>query len=172
MATPRKEKLVNSIEEKLSAAKGVYLADFMGLNVEEINDLRNLLRRESIEFKVVKNTLAKRTTDKLGLGSLNEHLSGPTAMAFCLADPIAAAKILADYQKKHEKLKLKAFVLDGQIYDKDRVAEIAKLPSKDQIVAQTLGIIGAPLRNIVGVLNSLVTSMVIVLSEIKKQRES
>ncbi|HEX9973012.1 MAG TPA: 50S ribosomal protein L10 [bacterium] len=172
MATPRKEKLVNSLEEKLSSAKGVYLADFMGLNVEEISNLRNLLRRESIEFKVVKNTLVKRSTDKLGLGSLNDYLSGPTAMAFCLADPIAAAKILVDYQKKNEKLKLKAFVLDGQIYDKSRVEEIAKLPSKDQIVAQTLGIISAPLRNIVGVLNSLVTSMVIVLSEIKKQREN
>ena len=172
MATPRKEKLVNSLEEKLSSAKGVYLADFMGLTVQEISNLRNLLRPESIEFKVVKNTLAKRSTDKLGLGSLNDYLSGPTAMAFCLADPIAAAKILVDYQKKNEKLKLKAFVLDGQIYDKNRVEEIAKLPSKDQIVAQTLGIISAPLRNIVGVLNSLVTSMVIVLSEIKKQREN
>jgi len=172
MATPQKEKLINSLEEKLSSANGVYLTDFMGLNVEEISNLRTLLRRESIEFKVVKNTLAKRSAAKLGLESLNDYLSGPTAMAFCLADPIAAAKILADFQKKNDKLKLKACILDGQIYDKDRVEEIAKLPSKDQIVAQTLGIIGAPLRNIVGVLNSLVTSMVVVLSEIKKQREN
>lgn len=172
MATPQKEKLINSLEEKLSSANGVYLTDFMGLNVEEISNLRTLLRHESIEFKVVKNTLAKRSAAKLGLESLNDYLSGPTAMAFCLADPIAAAKILADFQKKNDKLKLKACILDGKIYDKDRVEEIAKLPSKDHIVAQTLGIIGAPLRNIVGVLNSLVTSMVVVLSEIKKQREN
>lgn len=172
MATPRKEKLINTIEEKLAAANGVYLADFMGLNVEEISDLRNQLRRESVEFKVVKNTLAKRTTEKLGLSSLNEYLAGPTAMAFCLADPIVVAKILTDYQKKNEKLKLKAIVLDGQIYDRTRVEEIAKLPPKNQIIAQTVGMIGAPLRNMVGVLNNLVASTVRVLNEIKKQRES
>lgn len=172
MPTPQKEKLVNSLEEKLSSATGVYLTDFMGLNVEEINDLRNQLRRESIEFTVVKNTLAKRSAEKLGFESLEDYLSGPTAMAFCLADPIIAAKILADFQKKNEKLKLKACILDGQIYDKERVEEISKLPSKDHIVAQTLGIISAPLRNMVGVLHGLVTSMVIALNEIKKQRES
>jgi len=172
MARPEKEKLVSEIAEKLTSAEGVYLADYKGLNVEEISDLRAKLRDASIEFKVVKNTLARRSVDQVGMNDLLQYLTGPTAMAFCLADPIGAAKILSEFQKKNEKLQLKACVFDEQVYDKNYISQIAQLPSNEQIQAQTVGIISAPLRNMVGVLHSLLTSMVIALSEIKKQRES
>jgi len=172
MARPEKEKKVAEITDKLSSAAGVYLADYQGLNVEEINDLRNKLREASIEFKVVKNTLAKLSVDQVGLNELVEYLTGPTAMAFCLADPILGAKILADFQKQNEKLELKACVFDDQVYAKDYIDKIAKLPSTEQVKAQTVGMISAPLRNLVGVFHNLMTSMVTVLNEIKKQRES
>jgi large subunit ribosomal protein L10 len=172
MARPEKEKKVAEIADKLSSAAGVYLADYKGLNVEEISELRNKLREASIDFKVVKNTLARLSVDQAGLKDLAEYLTGSTAMAFCLADPIVGAKILSDFQKQNEKLQLKACVFDDQVYDKNYIDKIARLPSPEQIRAQTVGIISAPLRNIVGVLNSLLTSMVIVLDEIRKQRES
>ncbi|UCE05274.1 MAG: 50S ribosomal protein L10 [bacterium] len=172
MARPEKEKIVAEIADKISSAAGIYLADYQGLSVEEINDLRNKFREASIEFKVVKNTLARLSVAQVGLRELDEYLTGPTAMAFCLADPIVGAKILSDFQKQNEKLELKACVFDDQVYDKAHIEKISKLPSPEQIRAQTLGIISAPLRNMVGVLNSLLTSMVTVLNEIKKQRES
>jgi len=172
MALAQKEIKVATLVNMLSSARGVYLADFMGLNVEEINDLRSQLRRASIELKVVKNTLARISADQVGFHNLIEYLTGPTAMAFCLADPISGAKILTDYQKKNAKLKLKACVLDGQLYDKSRIEEIAKLPSVAYIRAQAVGVISSPLRNMVGVLNNVLLSMVTVLDQIKKQRES
>ena len=93
-------------------------------------------------------------------------------MAFCMADPITGAKILSEFQKQNEKLALKACVFDEHVYDKNYIDQIAKLPSNEQILAQTVGIISAPLRGMVSVLSNVLSSMVTVLSEIKKQRES
>jgi len=172
MARPEKEKLVAAIADKLSSAAAIYLADYKGLNVEEISDLRSKLREASIEFKVVKNTLARLSVDRIGLTELTQYLTGPTAMAFCLADPIVGAKILADFQKKNQKLELKACVFDDQVYDKSYIEKIAMLPSTEQVRAQTVAMIGAPLRNFVSVLHGLLTSVVVVLNEIKNQQES
>lgn len=172
MAKPEKEKRVTEIADKLTSAAGVYLADYQGLTVEQISDLRNKLRDSSIEFKVVKNTLARRSVEQVGLKDLAEYLTGPTAMAFCLADPITGAKILSNFQKQNDKLQLKACVFEDQVYDKSYIDKIAKLPATEQIRAQAMGTMSAPLRNMVNVLNNLLTSMVTVLNEIKKQHES
>lgn len=172
MARPEKEKIVAEIADKISSAEGVFLADYKGLTVEEISNLRGKLREASIDFKVVKNTLARRSVDQVGMNDLIQYLTGPTAMAFCMADPITGAKILAEFQKQNEKLELKACVFDEHVYDKNYIDQIAKLPSNEQIQAQTVGIISAPLRGMVGVLSNVLSSMVTVLSEIKKQRES
>lgn len=172
MARPDKVKKVTDITDKLSSAVGVYLADYKGLTVAQISDLRNKLREAKIEFRVVKNTLARKSVDQAGLKDLMPYLTGPTAMAFCLADPIAGAKILADYQKQNEKLQLKACVFEDQVYDKNYIDQISKLPPTEQVQAQALGIISTPLRNMVGVLTNLLSSVVIVINEVKKQRES
>lgn len=171
MARPEKEQVVEQVAEKLTSSAGVYLADFKGLNVEEISDLRNQLREHSIEFKVVKNTLSRISVNKVGFKDLVEYLKGPTAMAFALADPIVGAKLLIDYQKKNAKLKIKACIFDGRVYDKDRVMEIAKLSSKENILAQTIGAIGGPLRNVVFVMHGLLTATVNVIDQIRKQKE-
>lgn len=172
MARLEKEKRISEISEMLSSARGVYLADYQGLNVEQINNLRNKLREASVEFKVVKNTLARCSVEQVGLEDLIAYLTGPTAMAFCLADPIVGARILSDFKKQNEKFELKACVFDNQVYDKNYVEKIANLPAAEHIKAQAVGMISAPLRSMVGVLNNLLTSMVTVLNEIKKQRES
>ena len=93
-------------------------------------------------------------------------------MAFCLADPVLGAKILSEFKKQNEKLDLKACVFDNQVYDKNYIDKIANLPAPEQIKAQAVGLISAPLRSTVGVLHNLVTSIATVLNEIKKQRES
>ena len=172
MLRPEKENAVTEIAEKLSDSTGVYLADYKGLDVEEINDLRNQLREASVEFKVVKNTLARISVNNVGFEELLKYLDGPTAMAFCLADPIIGAKILSEFQKKNNKLDLKACIFDGQVYDQDRIKEIAKLPGKEQILAQTVGTIAGPLRNMVNVIHALLSATVNVLDQIKKQKEN
>lgn len=172
MAKPEKEKIVAELANTLSSSDGVYLADYKGLNVEQINDLRTQLRNVKVDFKVIKNTLAKLSATEIGWDDLNEYFVGPTAVAISQEDPIIGARILTEFQKKNEKLSLKACVLEGQVYDQSRIEEIAKLPSKDQVIAQTVGMIGAPLRSMVNVLHGLLTATVVVLNEIKKQKES
>lgn len=172
MARPEKENAVASIAEKLSTSTGVYLADYKGLDVEQINELRNQLREASVEFKVVKNTLARISVSQVGLDELLKYLRGPTAMAFCLADPIVGAKILSDFQKKSNKLDFKACIFDGQVYDQERIKEIAQLPGEEQIFAQTVAVISAPLRNMVNVLHGLLAATVNVLDQIRKQKEN
>lgn len=172
MARPEKEQKVEEIVAKLKSASGVYVADYQGLNVAEISDLRSKLRESNVEFTVVKNTLARISLDRVGLSELGKYLTGPTAMAFCLADPIQGAKVLFDYHRQNEKLGLKACVFDNQVYDKSYIEQIAKLPSPETIKAQAIGMLSAPLRNLVGVLNNLLSSLVVVLSEIQKQREA
>ena len=172
MAKPEKELQVTEIADKLAKAEGVYLTDYKGLNVDEISELRGLLRDQSVEYKVVKNTLAKLSTDKAGMTGLKDHFTGPTAIAFCLADPMAGAKVLSEFQKKHKNLDLKIGFIDGKIYNEKRIAELAKLPPKEQIIAQTVGTIAGPLTGTLGVLSNLLAATVRVLGEIKKQKES
>ena len=171
MARPEKEQVVEQIAEKLTGSAGVYLADYKGLNVEEISDLRNQLREHSVEFKVVKNTLSRISVNKVGFEDLVKYLKGPTAMAFAMTDPIVGAKLLIDYQKKNAKLEIKACVFDGRVYNKERVLEIAKLSSKENILAQTIGAIGGPLRNAVTVMHGLLSATVSLIDQIRQQKE-
>ena len=171
MARPEKEKAVEEIVEKFNQSTGVYLTDYKGLDVEEITDLRNKLREANVEFKVVKNTLARLSVNKVGYEGLLPYLTGPTAMAFALADPVAGAKILSEFAKKNDKLQIKAGLFDGVVYDEKRVKEIAQLPSKEEIYAQTVGMVVAPLRGLVNVLNGTVASLVNVLDQIKEQKQ-
>ncbi len=172
MARPEKERIVEEIAEKLTSSASVYLADYKGLNVDEINDLRNQLREHSVEFTVIKNTLARLSANKIGYADLIPYLTGPTAIAYAMADPVIGAKILADFQKNNDKLQIKACIFDGIVYDEKRVQEIAKLPSKEEIYAQTVGMISSPLRSMVGLLNGLLSAIVNVLDQIKQQKEN
>ncbi len=171
MARPEKEQAVEQIAEKLAKSAGVYLADYKGLSVEEISALRNQLREHSIEFKVVKNTLSRISANKVGFEELVKYLKGPTVMAFALTDPIIGAKLLIEYQKKNAKLEIKACVFDGRVYGKDQVLEIAKLSSKENIMAQAIGAISGPLRNVVFVMQGLLSATVNILDQIRKQKE-
>jgi len=172
MAKPEKEQVVAEMIAKMSSSNGIYLADYKGLNVEQISDLRTQLRKVNVELTVVKNTLARISAREIGLEDLTDYFTGPTAVAISQDDPIIGAKILTDFQKKNDKLSLKACVLEGHVYDKNRIDEIAKLPPKEQVIAQTIGMIGAPLRNLVNVFHGLLTATVVVLNEIKKQKEN
>ena len=117
-----KKQIAELLHDKFSRSKVVIVTDYKGLDVAAMNALRRKLREAEIEFKVVKNTLARLSANKVGLEDLIDYLNGPTAMAFSLADPIIGAKILSEFHQKFNKLDIKACVLDGQIYDKSRIS--------------------------------------------------
>jgi len=167
-----KKQVVAELHEKLARAKAVFLADFRGMSVGKATSLRDELRKASVEYKVVKNTLlelASRETDK---ESLSSHYVGPTAIALSYDDPVSAAKVLSRFAKEQQAIfKLKAGILSGKVISVADIQALADLPSREVLLAKLLGTMQAPATNFVGVLAAVPGSFVRVLNAIRIQKE-
>jgi len=171
-ARPKKVGQVESIRERLDDAAAAILTDFRGLNVGEISQLRSRLRAAGAEYKVVKNTLLERAAESLGIPGLKPYLQGPTAVAFSKRDPIAPARILAEYIRQMKKLEIKAGLVEGRVLTADQIKVLADLPSKNQLLAMALGNMKSPLAGIAGVLVALQRNLVYALDQIRQKQES
>jgi large subunit ribosomal protein L10 len=159
------------MQEKLQKAKAVFLADFRGLNVEKITTLRDDLRKASVEYKVVKNTLLELACRDTANDVLKPHFAGPTAIALSYDDPVAAAKVLSRYAKeKDTPFTLKAAMLSGKPIDVAGIHALAELPSREVLIAKMLGTLNAPITNFVGVLAAVPGSFVRVLNAVKEKK--
>jgi large subunit ribosomal protein L10 len=171
MPRPEKVEVVERTAEAAEKASCIVLADFTGLNVEEATDLRKKLRAESVDYRVVKNTLAELSFKKLGYDELLEYLEGPTALAFGYDDPGAPVRILLDFHKRIEKPKIKAIWFEGQVFPGEEAEKITKLPSRKELYAQVVGGLNAPITGFVWVLNGLLQNLVGVLSAIQRKKD-
>ncbi len=165
-----KEQVVADLAAKLATAKAAFLADFRGMNVEQVNALRGELRKVGVEYQVVKNTLLRLAAKNTTAECLDPHLAGPTAIAIAGADPVASAKALADFAKTNVKFQLKAGALDGKLLSVEDVKALAELPSREVLLAKLLGTLNAPATNFVGVLAAVPRSLVQVLAAIQDQK--
>jgi len=165
-----KEQLVAELASKLADAKASFLADYRGLDVEQVNNLRGELRKAGVEYQVVKNTLLKLAARNTGAACLEPHLQGPTAIAIAGDDPVAPAKVLAGFAKANDKFELKGAALDGKLLSIEDIKALAELPSREELLAKMLGSMGAPVSNFVGVLAAVPRSLVQVLSAIQDQK--
>jgi len=172
MARPEKVAAVAEVKEKLVAAKGSVFTDYRGLKVHELAELRRNLRVSGVEYKVYKNTLTKIAIKDIGLDGLSEFLEGPTAIAFSVDDPVIAAKLLNDFSKEHDSLKLKAGVVEGEIMDAAGIKAVAILPSREELVARLVSMLQAPVSNFVYMLNGPLSSFAAVLNRIKESKPS
>ena len=173
MPTPKKEQEVLELSEKIREAKGIYLTDFTGLTVEQMNDLRARLRKENALYRVTKNTLMKIALERAGLpGVLDSYLEGPTGLAFGFDDPIIPARILRDFAREQQKLRFKASLIDGQVYDPDQTEKLADLPPRSELLARLVGQLNAPIAGLVWTLNGMIAKLVYVLQAIKEQKEN
>lgn len=142
-----KQDAVNVIAEKLRGSATTVVADYRGLNVSQVTELRKQLREAGIEFQVLKNTLVRRATAEAELSELNEVLTGPTAIAFSREDVVAPAKILADFAKKNDALEIKGGVVEGRVVDVEQIKALAALPSREGMLSMLLSVLQAPIRN-------------------------
>lgn len=167
-----KQQLISEMQEKLSKAKAVFLADFRGMNVTQATSLRDELRKAEVEYKVVKNTLlelASRGTDKECLGT---YFVGPTAIALSYDDPVSAAKVLTRCAKEQQAtFKIKAGVLSGKIISASDIQALADLPSREVLLAKLLGSLNAPATNFVGTLAAVPGSFVRVLDAVRAKKQ-
>ena len=170
MPTELKSEKVDDLSRKLSEAKSIYLADFTGLNVSSATELRRSLRQADVNYEVIKNRLAKLAVAKIGLEQLGEYLTGPTAMAISLGDPVEPARILQKFIDGGGKLAIKSGLLYGELLSPDQVKQIASLPSRDEMLAKVLGSVQSPLTGFAGVLNGLLRNLAGVIAAVQEQR--
>ncbi|WP_145053355.1 MULTISPECIES: 50S ribosomal protein L10 [Paenibacillus] len=142
-----KQESVDAVTAKLRESATTVVVDYRGLNVAQVTELRKQLREAGIEFTVLKNTLLRRATAAAELTELDNVLTGPTAIAFSGEDAVAPAKILNDFAKKNDALKLKGAVVEGRVIGEEEVKALAELPSREGLLSMLLSVLQAPVRN-------------------------
>lgn len=170
MPTMHKEELVAEIKDRFSGSEAVIMADYRGLSVKEMQQLRNAVREVGGEIKVYKNTLTEIAIRELALPNMDAYLEGPTAFVFIAEDPVAPAKALSDFAKAHKALDLKGGLVANRVVDAAGVKAIASLPSREELIAKLLGTMQNPLTGTVRVLAGPARAFATVLDAIAKQK--
>ena len=170
MPTAEKVAKVSELTQKMAGSKAIYLADFTGLDVAAVTNLRSQLRKASVEYSVVKNRLAKRAAQEAGIAGLDRFFVGPTAIAFAGDDPVEPAKILQKFIDAGGKITIKSGLVDGQIISADQFKALATLPSRDQLLAQVVRAVQGPLSGLAGALSGLLRNLVGVVAAIEKKQ--
>lgn len=160
---PEKQYLVEEVSTHLDKSSYVYLTNYERITVDEIAELRATLAEHGAEFHVVKNTIFGVAAAARELPSMDEHLTGPTAIVIGGDNPSGVAKSLGEFFKKKEKVELKAGILDSKILEKSDIEALAKLPGLEALRAQLLGLLSQPSTGLVRVLNAVPQSVVNVL---------
>lgn len=170
---PQQYKLdrVEEISASLNDAKSVFMTDFSGLSVEQITNLRREFRKENVEFKVVKNTLAKISAEKVGYKEIIPYLNGPTGLAIASGDPISPVRVIVDFQKKYKKPTIRAAVLEGKLLNEEEAQALKDIPTREVLLGQVVSGIASPITGFVGTLQGILRNFVYVLNAVKEQKE-
>ena len=146
---------VKNLVERLSSAKAIVLVDYKGINIEQVNELRNRFRTEKVDYLVQKNTLLKIALNELGITELDDYLKGPTAVAVCLEEEVAPAHVIAKFIKEvmeeADYPSFKAGYVAGHVFSPKELKAPATLPSRDELLAKVLGSMTAPLTGFMAV---------------------
>jgi large subunit ribosomal protein L7/L12 len=173
MPRPEKIQMVNEFVEKIRKSKSFVVTTYMGLDAQQMTELRRRLKKEGAELKVIKNTLFARALQQLGYdGELVQRLRGPLAVVFGYDDPVLAPKLVHNLRKDYEVLSLLWGIIEGRLYEAQQLETIATLPSKEELLAEAVGYILAPLYNLVGLVNAVLWEFTAILEAvIEKQGE-
>ncbi len=173
MDRTNKESFVSDLRERLDRAPVVYLTDFTGLNVKAMTRLRRSLKDSGAEYVVVKNRLAKRAFADTELPDITDSLEGPTGMVFGYEDAVAAAKALSEFAQENDKKPVfKLGIMDNKVLQPEQIDRIAKLPSREQLLAQLAGVMEAPIAALASALEGKLQEMAGLLDALKAKRET
>ncbi len=174
MPTPKKDQTIEEIADVFRTSSGVFLTDFSGLNVERVTELRKRCHEQSVGFRVVKNTLARRAADVAGMPDLSEWLTGSTALAYA-DEPTRAIKLLQqfvkDVREANGKPEIKTGIVDQVLLDGAELKMLADLPAPDVVKAKFLGLLNAPAQQFVGLLAAAPSSFARVLDQRRQNLE-
>ncbi len=164
-----KATLVDEIADRLGDAEAIFAVDYRGITVPQAAELRTKLADADTTFRVVKNRLAKRATERAGRSELDLLLVGPTALAFVKGDAVAAAKAISTFGRQHDLLQYKGGLMDGAPLDPDQFTAIARLPGVEVLRGQLLGAVASPLTGLARGLSSMISGVAVALGQIAEQ---
>jgi large subunit ribosomal protein L10 len=168
----QKAAAIAEIAQDIREADAVFAVDFRGISVPQAADVRTKLRDADARFRVVKNTLTERAADAADAPQLKELLVGPTALTFVRGDVAVAAKVIATFNRETQLLEFKGGLLDGDPLAPEQVQAIARLPARDVLYGQLVGIVASPISGVVRTLNALISGLALQLGQIAEQKQS
>lgn len=171
MAKQKSIETVELLKEKFTLAKAVYLSDFKGMTVEQMTEFRKKMREAGMEYRVIKNTLAKIALKETDNEDISEYFQGPVAVAFSYADPVIPAKVIKESFDDIGLPIIKGGLLEGKKIDAQQAENIAKLPSKEVLLGQVVGTMSAPLTGFMGMGKNLISSFIRAISAIQEQKQ-
>ena len=165
-----KKAVVTEVTDKLSGAQAAILAEYRGLTVAQMTDLRNSSRESGVYLRVVKNTLARRAVDGSPFECLQEHMVGPLAYAIA-EDPAACAKVLKNFAKDNETFTIKVGAMSGKLLTEDEITALSKLPGREELLAKLMGTMRAPVQQFVSTLNEVPGKFVRTLAAVRDSKQ-
>lgn len=172
MKREQKDEFVGEFQEKLGTANAFYLTDFTGLNVKQITEFRARLRKQGLEYVVVKNTLAQRALEGLELPDIAGFFTGPTGVVVSRADGVAAAKVLSDFAREFgDRPAVKVAVVERKEYGPAQVKSLAEMPPKEVLLAQLAGGLQAPMSRLAGGMSQMLAGFARAVDALRQQRE-
>jgi large subunit ribosomal protein L10 len=172
MNREQKAAAVAEIAESLRESEAVFAIDFRGISVPQAAELRTSLREADAVFRVVKNSLTERAADEVGAESLKALLEGPTALTFVRGDAAVAAKALQTFRRSNDLLEFKGGLLGKEAIDPEQLLALARLPARDVLYGQLVGVVASPITGLVRTLNALISGLALQLGQIAEKKES
>lgn len=165
-----KSEKIDEIKSKIEKAQVAVITEYKGFSVEEITKLRRAIQKDGGDYMVTKNTLAKIAVKGTEYEVLTDKLTGPIALAFGFADPVAPAKAVANFIKETKKGEILGAVLDGKLLSVEETKDLALLPSKEELFAKMLGSINSPASGIVGCVNGVMSALTRAMAAVRDQK--
>ncbi|HTA35150.1 MAG TPA: 50S ribosomal protein L10 [Solirubrobacteraceae bacterium] len=172
MNREQKAVAIEEIVAQIDESQAIFAVDYRGITVPQVAELRAKLRDADATFKVVKNSLTERAADQAGAETLKQYLAGPTALTFVRGDAATAAKAIADYAKATQLLPFKGGLMDGGALDVDQLRSLSRLPSREVLYGQLVGVVASPVGGLVRSLAALVGGLASALGQVQQKKES
>jgi large subunit ribosomal protein L10 len=172
MNREQKSVAIAEIATQIDESEAIFAVDYRGISVAQVAELRAKLREADATFKVVKNSLTERAADQVGAAELKDYLAGPTALTFVRGDAATAAKAIADYARATQLLPFKGGLMAGAPLDVDQMRSLSRLPSREVLYAQLVGVVASPIGGLVRSLGGLLGGLAVALGQVREKKES
>jgi large subunit ribosomal protein L10 len=172
MNRDQKAVAIAEIATHIDESDAIFAVDYRGITVAQVAELRAKLRESDATFKVVKNSLTERAADQVGADTLKDFLAGPTALTFVRGDVATAAKTVADFARTTQLLPFKGGLMEGSTLDAEQIRSLSRLPSREVLYGQLVGVVASPISGLVRTLNALVSGLAVALGQVHAKKES